>query len=194
PAARAAYDRCEASLAQAGRPAPSAATLAMADAIGALGARLSELPRRLARGPRPPARDAARRVRLGVIAYRRIEADQTGALAAALAQEITIALAQFRWIDCIATIAVPESAGPGDILRRPPPGADFLLDGTIQCDGGRVRIIARLSDMRMGATVLWARRFDRTLADVFALQDEIAAETVAQMDAALLLWEGERAA
>jgi tetratricopeptide (TPR) repeat protein len=110
----------------------------------------------------------------------------------ALVEEITAALAQFRWITCIASVASADVTGE-DPLRRPPLDLDFLLDGTIQHDGGRVRVIARLSDVRTGGTVVWARRFDRGIADIFALQDEIAAETAAQIDTALLLWEGERA-
>ena len=45
----------------------------------------------------------------------------------------------------------------------------------------------------VGGEVVWARRFDRTDADLFSLQDEIAAATVAQIDPELLLREAHRA-
>ena len=77
--------------------------------------------------------------------------------------------------------------------RLPASGLDFLLDGTIQRNGSLVRVIVRLSDIRSGGIVVWTRRFDRNIADIFTLQDEIAAETASQVDTALLLWEGERA-
>ncbi len=71
-------------------------------------------------------------------------------------------------------------------------GLDFLLDGTVQRSSDRVRINMRLLDMRAAGQVVWARRFDRDSADFLALQDEIAAETVAQLDPELLLREGRR--
>src|SRR5205823_203882 len=51
----------------------------------------------------------------------------------------------------------------------------------------------RLLDVRTGGNVVWAQRFDRDSADLLSLQDEIAAETVAQLDPELLLLEGTRA-
>ena len=70
---------------------------------------------------------------------------------------------------------------------------DFLLDGTVQRGRGRVRVNVRLLDVRAGGEVVWAQRFDRDAADLLSLQDEIAAETVAQVDPELLLLEGTRA-
>ena len=116
-------------------------------------------------------------------------------MALALVEEITTALAQFRWITCVPGV-MPADAVDGDRQnwsRQPASGLDFLLDGTLQRNGSRVRIIMRLSDIRTGGTLVWAHRFDRCVSDLFALQDDIAAETVAQIDMALLLWEGERA-
>jgi TolB-like protein len=126
---------------------------------------------------------------------RRVEPGADNELALALVEEITTALAQFRWITCVANVTSADIIGEDrqDWPRLPPPDLDFLLDGTIQRNGGRIRIIVRLSDVRTGGTVVWARRFDRGVSDLFALQDDIAAETVAQIDMALLLWEGERA-
>ena len=46
-------------------------------------------------------------------------------------------------------------------------------------DGDRVRITAKLNDVATGSHV-WAERFDRSLADVFAVQDEIARAVVAE--------------
>jgi len=52
-----------------------------------------------------------------------------------------------------------------------------ILDGSVRKAGGRVRITAQLVD---GATddLLWASRYDRSLDDIFALQDEITASIV----------------
>jgi adenylate cyclase len=47
-----------------------------------------------------------------------------------------------------------------------------ILEGSIRKSGSRVRITAQLVDATTDAQ-LWAERFDRTLDDIFAIQDEI---------------------
>jgi hypothetical protein len=73
-------------------------------------------------------------------------------------------------------------------------GLDFLLNGSIQRVRSRLRITARLLDLRAGNQVVWARRFDRQANDLLTLQDEIAAEVVAQIDPEILLIEARRRA
>src|SRR5687768_3820316 len=52
-------------------------------------------------------------------------------------------------------------------------GASAVIEGTVRRAGDRLRIAAQLSSTEDGS-LLWSQRFDRTLEDVFALQDEIA--------------------
>jgi adenylate cyclase len=52
-------------------------------------------------------------------------------------------------------------------------GVRYVLEGSIQKSGGRLRITAQLIDALTG-NHLWAENFDRELKDVFSLQDEIA--------------------
>ena len=52
-------------------------------------------------------------------------------------------------------------------------GATHLLQGGVQRADQRVRINVRLIDVRSRETV-WAQSFDRTMGDLFAVQDEIA--------------------
>jgi tetratricopeptide (TPR) repeat protein len=47
-------------------------------------------------------------------------------------------------------------------------------------------------DLRAGNQIVWARRFDRQAHDLLSLQDEIAAEVVAQIDPEILLIEAKR--
>ena len=49
----------------------------------------------------------------------------------------------------------------------------YLVEGSIRRAGNRVRITSQLIDAGTGHH-LWADRYDRELADVFAVQDEIA--------------------
>ena len=51
-------------------------------------------------------------------------------------------------------------------------GVRYVLEGSVQRSGDRVRITAQLIDALTG-NHLWAKRYDRDLKDIFALQDEI---------------------
>jgi eukaryotic-like serine/threonine-protein kinase len=57
-------------------------------------------------------------------------------------------------------------------------GVDAIIEGSVQRDGGRIRIAAKLIDARTD-TELWAGEFDRDLADVLSLETEVA-RTIAQ--------------
>jgi adenylate cyclase len=60
-----------------------------------------------------------------------------------------------------------------------------ILEGSVRKSGNRVRITAQLIDARSD-THLWSETYDRTLDDVFAIQDEIAATVVEQLKITLL--------
>jgi adenylate cyclase len=62
-------------------------------------------------------------------------------------------------------------------------GATHLLDGSVRRAGDRLRITAQLEACAT-RTPLWADRFDRSLADIFAVQDEIAAAVAAALNVA----------
>jgi adenylate cyclase len=51
-------------------------------------------------------------------------------------------------------------------------GVSSVLEGSVRRAGGRLRITAQLIDAESGGH-LWAERFDRELADIFAVQDEV---------------------
>lgn len=60
-----------------------------------------------------------------------------------------------------------------------------VLEGSVRKAGGRVRITAQLIDGSTGGHV-WAERYDRTLDDIFALQDEISQAIVGALKLKLL--------
>jgi adenylate cyclase len=60
-----------------------------------------------------------------------------------------------------------------------------ILEGSVRKAGNRIRITAQLIEARSD-THLWSETYDRTLDDVFAIQDEIAATVVAQLKITLL--------
>jgi class 3 adenylate cyclase/tetratricopeptide (TPR) repeat protein len=59
-----------------------------------------------------------------------------------------------------------------------PVGADFVLKGSVQAAGKRLRLSFGLED-GASATQVWTQRYDRQLDDVFGLQDEIVLHVVA---------------
>jgi TolB-like protein/Tfp pilus assembly protein PilF len=63
-------------------------------------------------------------------------------------------------------------------------GVAHLLEGNVQRAGGKVRVNAQLIDARNDAH-LWAQTYDRDLADVFAIQSEIAKAIADQLQAKL---------
>jgi TolB-like protein/cytochrome c-type biogenesis protein CcmH/NrfG/predicted Ser/Thr protein kinase len=58
------------------------------------------------------------------------------------------------------------------------------LEGSVRKAGDRVRVTAQLVNAEDGYQ-LWSRRFDRDLSDVFAIQDEIAATIVSELQIGL---------
>jgi TolB-like protein/Tfp pilus assembly protein PilF len=63
-------------------------------------------------------------------------------------------------------------------------GVTYILEGSVQRAGDRLRIAAQLIDARTD-TQIWAETYDRTAADLFAIQSELAESIVAQLQAKL---------
>jgi TolB-like protein/Flp pilus assembly protein TadD len=64
-------------------------------------------------------------------------------------------------------------------------GVAHLVEGSVQRTGGKVRVNAQLVDARTD-THLWAQTYDRDVADVFAMQSEIAQTIAGQLQAKIL--------
>lgn len=67
----------------------------------------------------------------------------------------------------------------------------YLLEGAVQVAGQRLRVTVHLNDT-LRHRVVWAEQYDRVLDDIFALQDEIALEVLAELDIKLISGEGMR--
>jgi tetratricopeptide (TPR) repeat protein len=68
----------------------------------------------------------------------------------------------------------------------------YVLEGSVQRSGNRLRINVQLIDAETGAH-LWAERFDKPLTDLFDMQDEIVARLANQLGAQLIAAEARRA-
>ncbi|HYZ20605.1 MAG TPA: BTAD domain-containing putative transcriptional regulator [Rhodopila sp.] len=134
-------------------------------------------------------------VHIGVMPFRMVGMSEDDAhLAPGLADEITTALARFRWMFIVSSNSLGRFAADNrdEAAIRREFGLDFLLDGTLQRAGTKIRISLRLLDLRAANQIVWARRFDRDASDLLSLQDEVAAEVVAQIDPEILLIEAKR--
>ena len=68
----------------------------------------------------------------------------------------------------------------------------YVLEGSVQRGGNRMRVNVQLIDAETG-NHLWAERFDKPLADLFDMQDEIVARLANAMNAQLVAAEARRA-
>ncbi|HEY6455895.1 MAG TPA: TIR domain-containing protein [Steroidobacteraceae bacterium] len=93
-----------------------------------------------------------------------------------LAEEIINALAQIPRLKVIARTSAFAFKGQNTDIRRIAEtlGVANILEGSVRRSGNRIRVTAQLISATDG-THLWSERFDRELADVFAVQDEISA-------------------
>jgi TolB-like protein/class 3 adenylate cyclase len=69
----------------------------------------------------------------------------------------------------------------------------YVLEGSVQRSGNRMRVNVQLIDAETG-NHLWAERFDKPLADLFDMQDEIVARLANALNAQLATAEARRAA
>lgn len=194
------YDRCRAVLADLLDATPSPETQALLAEI-----RSGKAVRAQAASPptTPEARFEMRPstirggAKLGVLPLQLVGTEVgENHLALGLAEEITSGLARFRWLFLVSSSSVAQFVGESrdDAALRRTLGLDYVLDGSVQRVGKRLRITVRLVDLQDGSQIVWARRFDRQGDDLLTLQDEVAAEVVAQIDPEILLIESRRAA
>jgi TolB-like protein/Tfp pilus assembly protein PilF len=68
----------------------------------------------------------------------------------------------------------------------------YVLEGSVQRAGGRMRVNVQLIEAETGRH-LWAERFDKPVADLFDMQDEIVARLANQLQAEIIATEARRA-
>ena len=111
-----------------------------------------------------------------------------------ISEDIITALSKLRWFYVIARnssfIYRGKSVHHQQIGEEL--GVGYVVEGSVRKDGDHVRITAQLVDVATGSH-LWAERYDRNLADVFAVQDEITQAVVAAIEPQLYAAEDFRA-
>jgi len=115
---------------------------------------------------------------VAVLPFRSLSpAPQDAFLAEGLPEIVLDRLAKLRGLTVIARYSAfranAESRDARVLGKRL--GAAYLVDGSLQRDGDRLRVTVRLVDSRRD-TQLWSQTFERPAADFFSLQDAIANE------------------
>jgi TolB-like protein len=112
-----------------------------------------------------------------------------------MVEEIITALSQIRWLFVIARNSTVTYKGRGVDVKQVGRelGVRYVLEGSVRKAGTQVRITGQLIDALSG-THLWADRFDRSLENVFELQDRVAVSVAGVIEPTLQAAEMRRSA
>jgi serine/threonine protein kinase/Tfp pilus assembly protein PilF len=124
---------------------------------------------------------------LAVLYFENLASDQESEyFCAGITEDILTDLSKIKGLRVASRNAVARYRGaPVDISRVAAElGVRAVLEGSVRRAGDRVRITAQLINAADGFH-LWAERYDRTLQDVFAVQEEIASSIAAALRVAL---------
>jgi TolB-like protein len=110
-----------------------------------------------------------------------------------MVEEIITALSRIRWFFVIARNSTFTYKGRAVDVKQVGRelGVRYVLEGSVRRSGNRVRISAQLIEAATGNHV-WAERYDRELADIFAVQDDITERVVAAIEPELYAAEQVR--
>ncbi len=111
-----------------------------------------------------------------------------------ISEDIITALSKLRWFFVIARNSSFIYKGRAVHMKQIAEelGVCYVVEGSVRKGGDRVRITAQLNDAATGSHI-WAERYDRGLADVFAVQDEITEAIVSAIEPQLYAAEDFRA-
>jgi adenylate cyclase len=123
----------------------------------------------LHRAPNQPSR-----LSIAILPFTAAETSGDRLFGEGLTEDITAAVARFRDIAVISRSASfrygRDSPDPSAIGQRL--GARYLLQGSVRRAADQLRVTVQLVEAQ-GGEVAWAERYERPVADVFAIQDEI---------------------
>ena len=132
---------------------------------------------------------------IAVLPFASLSSDpQQEYLADGLVEDAIASLSRLRWLFVIARnstfsykgLAVDTRLVAGDL------GVRYVLEGSVRRTGNRPRVTAQLIEAENGRQV-WAERYDRDLADPFAVQDEITDTIAATLEPEISAAERDRA-
>jgi TolB-like protein/class 3 adenylate cyclase/Flp pilus assembly protein TadD len=121
---------------------------------------------------------------IAVLPFQNISGDpEQEYFADGMVEEIITALSRLRWFFVIARNSTFTYKGRAVDVKEVGRelGVRYVLEGSVRKSANRIRVTAQLVEAATGNHV-WAERYDRELADIFAVQDEITERVVAAIE------------
>lgn len=111
-----------------------------------------------------------------------------------IAEDIITALSRFHWFFVISRNTSFTYRGVAVNAKQVAKelGVRYVLEGSVRRSGSSVRVTAQLIDASVDHHV-WAERYDRSLDDIFAVQDEITERIIRSVAPGILAAEMQRA-
>jgi len=138
--------------------------------------------------PRPPEKPS-----ICVLPFVNLSGDpEQDYFADGLVEDITAALSRVSalWVTARASTAAYKGrvVDVKQVAREL--GVRYVMEGSVRKSGNRQRVTIQLADAATGRQV-WAERYDRPVADIFDIQDEIARSVVASTETQIMMAEGQ---
>jgi adenylate cyclase len=142
----------------------------------------------------PPALPIPDKPSIAVLPFDNLSAEpDQGYLADGFVEAITAALSHIRSFFVIARNSAftykGRAANVRDVGREL--GVAYVLEGSVQKSGSRLRITVQLIETEVGAHV-WSARYDGTMEDIFDLQDKITEQVAGALQPSVRIAEIER--
>lgn len=154
-----------------------------------------ELDQGSATKPTAPALATPEKPSIAVLPFQNMSGDsEQDYFCDGMVDDIITGLARIKWLFVIGRNSSFAYKGKSPDIRQVGRelGVRYVLEGGVRKVGNRVRITGQLLEAETGSHV-WAERYDRTLDDIFALQDEITMSVVGAIEPSLRKAEIERA-
>ncbi len=129
-------------------------------------------------------REPAKRPSIVVLPFDNMSADADQEfLADGIVEDVTTELSRFRTLFVIARNSAFSYKGARKDVRAIAAELDvnYVVEGSVRRAGNRLRITAQLIEAATGAHI-WAERWDRTMDDLFDVQDELTSAIVAGVE------------
>jgi TolB-like protein/class 3 adenylate cyclase len=145
--------------------------------------------------PSPPEKSAPPRLSMVVLPFANIGGDpEQEHFVDGVTESLTTDLSRMRGAFVIGrSTAFTYKGKPVDLRQI---GRElnvrYVLEGSVQRSANRMRVNVQLIEAETGAH-LWAERFDKPIADLFEMQDEVVARLANQLQAELVAAEARRA-
>ena len=143
----------------------------------------------------PPPSPAVRKLSICVLPFANMSGDaEQEYFSDGISEDILTDLAKVSALSVIARNTAFTFKGEAVDTRKVARelGVHYVLEGSVQRADNRLRVNVQLIEAETG-NHLWAERFDKPLADLFDMQDEIVARLANQLSAELVTAEARRA-